>query len=198
MPDNGSIWTPRGGYWVDASGITHDWAKKWLTKRGIDKAVSAKVHLLKLHGSLNWVLYRTSKVRLKPRPYVVRSRRGSTVFDKAAILPPGWHKRVDRNPYNALWRQARLKLEQCSSLAVIGYSLPDTDLIARALFLEVSRLRTARKSFIKELHVADISAAAQNRVVDLFVPALGRQGLVFRYGDAQELANAWQPGAAAI
>lgn len=193
MP-SGSTWSPKGGYWVDASGVTHDWAKNWLKKRSIGKAKSAKVHLLKLHGSLNWVLYKTSKVRLKPRPYVVRSRKGRPVFDRAAILPPGWHKRVDRNPYNALWRQARLKLEQCASLAIVGYSMPDTDLIARALFLEVSRLREARHNFIKELHIADITKSTQDRIVELFLPALGAQGLVFRYGDAQQLASAWARG----
>lgn len=190
----GSLWTPRGGYWVETSGITHDWPKKWFTTRGIRTARDAQIQLLKLHGSLNWVLYNTSRVRLKPRPYVVRSRKGTAVFDKAAILPPGWHKRVDRNPYSALWRQARLKLDQCASLVIVGYSLPDTDLIARALFLEVNRLRATREKFIKELHVTDISVSAQNRIVDLFLPALGPHGLVFRYCDAQELVNAWKSG----
>jgi len=193
MSESATLWTPRGGYAVDASGITHDWAKKWFEKRGIDKAEEAQVQLLKLHGSLNWVLYKTSKVRLKPRPYVVRAKKGKAVFDKAAILPPGWHKRVDKNPYNALWQKARTELEKCATLVIVGYSLPETDLIARALFLEASRLRETKGSFLKELHVADISESAKNRIVDLFVPALGPHGLVFRYSGAEQLANAWSP-----
>jgi hypothetical protein len=196
MPENISLWTPRDGYGVGASGITRGWAKKWLMKHSINNTKSTQIRLLKLHGSLNWVLYKTSKVRLKPRPYVVRSKNGKAMFDKAAILPPGWHKRVDRNPYNALWRQARLEIEKCATLVIIGYSLPDTDLIARALFLEASRSLRAGGRFIKELHVADISDSTKNRIVDLFVPALGPEGVVFRYGGAQELVAAWAPNTA--
>jgi hypothetical protein len=184
-------WTPRGGYCVDVSGITHDWAKAWLRKRNMTATTESQVRLLKLHGSINWVLYPTGKVRLKPRPYVVRTRNGKPTFDRAAILPPGWHKRVDRNPYRALWREARLCLERCSALAIIGYSLPETDLIARALFAEVSRMKASRAQHLKELHVADVSDAAKSRLVDLFVPALGAKGLVFRYGGVEHLAKVW-------
>jgi hypothetical protein len=184
-------WTPRDGYGVEASGITHDWAKAWLKKRKIASTKLSTVQLLKLHGSINWVLYPTGKVRLKPRPYVVRGRKGRPTFDRAAILPPGWHKRVDRNPYRALWREARLRMEKCSTLTVIGYSLPDTDLIARALFAEVSRMKASREQYLRELHVADINDASKNRIVDLFAPALGAKGIVFRYASAEHLAHAW-------
>lgn len=182
-----AVWTPRTGYGVSATGVTLDWASRWFETRNIKKTSKATVQLLKLHGSINWVLYKSGAVRLKPRPYVVRSRR----FENIAILPPGWHKRVDRKPYSEIWQKARLKLENCAALAVVGYSLPDTDLLARALFSEVSRVRAARGHFLKELHVADISDTVKRRIVELFVPALGSKGMVFRYGDASELAQAW-------
>lgn len=184
-------WTPRDGYGVNVSGITHDWVKGWLKRRNLKTIVQSKVRLLKLHGSINWVLYSTGNVRLKPRPYVVRAMGGRPTFDKAAILPPGWHKRVDKNPYRSLWREARLRLEKCSTLVVIGYSLPDTDLIAQALFAEASRMRASREHFLKQLHVADVSEATKNRLVSLFVPALGAKGLVFRYASAQHVAKVW-------
>ncbi len=196
MPGSTSLWTPRDGYAIDVTGITHDWARKWLSARGIDKLTQTQIKLLKLHGSLNWQLYENSKIRLKQRPYVVRARRGSPVYDSAAMIPPGWHKRVDRNPYNSLWKEARKALEGCSTLVIVGYSLPDTDLIARALFLEVIRLRAARHDFIKEMHIADISDSVQGRIVDMLVPALGAHGLVFRYDGAQQLASAWKSGGA--
>ncbi len=194
MPDNAPLWTPRGGYGVEVSGITNDWARRWFSIRGLASGAASKVMLLKLHGSINWTLYETAKVRLKGRPYVVRSNRGKPVFDKAAILPPGWHKRVDRQPYSTLWASARLKLEKCAALIVIGYSLPETDLIARALFHEVSRLRAARGSFLKELHVADTSSAARDRIVNLFAPALGATGTVSRYDGIEPFAKAMGDG----
>jgi len=190
MP-NDVHWTPRDGYGVDASGITHNWAKSWLGDHKLDSTARSKVELLKLHGSVNWVLYRTGKVRLKPRPYVVRSRMGKPTFDKAAVLPPGWHKRVNKNPYRALWRKARLRLEKCAAIAVIGYSLPETDLIAHALFLEASRMRESRGHYLKELHLADTSETTKDKLVALFARALGANGLVFRYDSARHVADMW-------
>jgi hypothetical protein len=188
MPE-GASWNPRNGYGVTVSGLTHQWAKTWFAQRNSNSHEDSKIALLKLHGSVNWVLYKTNQVRLKPRPYVVRARHGKPVFDHAAMLPPGWHKRVDRNPYKELWRQARLKLEQCKGLIVVGYSLPETDLIASALIAEASRSRAARNSNLQELHVADISDISRNRIIDLFIPALGKKGLVYRYTSAQHLVD---------
>lgn len=192
MPLNDPVWTPRGGYGVEVTGITHEWTKKWFFNRNIESSKKAQVKLYKLHGSINWRLNQINKVVLKNRPYVVKARRGRPNFEDAAFLPPGWHKRVDRRPYNIIWRNARLELEKCKSLVIVGYSLPDTDLIARALFLEVARSRKARKNFIKELHVADVSEATRKRIIDLFIPALGPEGVIFRYQSAKELADNWK------
>jgi hypothetical protein len=191
LPSKGKAWTPRGGYGLNATGVTHDWSKRWFSSRELEGSEESEIELLKLHGSLNWALYSTSNVRLKHRPYVVRSRNGKPVFETTAIVPPGWHKRVDRNPYNALWRKARLQLEKCATLVVVGYSLPETDLIAKALFLEACRSRVSQNKLIKELHIADISDSVRKRIVNIFVPALGPHGNVFRYSSAKELADAW-------
>jgi hypothetical protein len=145
--------------------------------------------LLKLHGSVNWTLYKNGQIKLKDRPFVVRTRGKSTVFETVSILPPGWNKRIDRNPYKRLWREARLKLEQCNTIVIVGYSLPEADLLAKALFAEVVRLRAARKRYIRQLHLADPNAAVKQKFVELFVPALNAQSGVFRYSDIKELAS---------
>lgn len=114
------------------------------------------------------------------------------MFDKCSILPPGWHKRIDISPYRQLWRKARLELEKCSSLAIIGYSLPETDLIAHALLAEVCRLRAARKHYLKHLHIADPNEQVIDRFSALFAPALGPKGHVYRYKDIEELSRKWE------
>lgn len=194
LPEEGPYWDPRDGYGFEASGVTLTWAKRWRIDRNRVKGESRKseFRLLKLHGSLNWILYKTNKVRLKPRPYVVRARKGKPVHDKCSILPPGWHKRIDRNPYRQLWRRARLDLEKCSRLAIIGYSLPDTDLIARALLAEVCRSRAARNDYLKHLHIADPNEQVKDRFVELFAPALGPKGRVYRYENIEELSKRWE------
>lgn len=185
------LWNPRDGYGIETTGITLSWSNHWLTARRVDRRSVSKIQILKLHGSLNWGPYTAGPVRLRPRPYVVRARRGAPVYDRAEILPPGWNKRVDRNPYRTIWAKARSALENCATLVVIGYSLPQTDLIARALFSEVVRSRLARGKHFKELHLADVSDTARVRVLDLFVRSLGPTGVVFRYNDANELARKW-------
>jgi len=191
MPESDSLWAPKGGYGVQVTGLTLDWAKRWLRDHQVERSQEAEIDLLKLHGSLNWGQYKTSTaaVRLKPRPYVIRMGRYMPVSERALFLPPGWHKRVDRNPYNTIWQQARLKLDKCATLMIVGYSLPETDLIARALFAEVTRVRRARGKYLKELHVADVSAEARDRIVGLFLPALGHTGIIYRYSDAKELSD---------
>jgi len=182
------LWTPIGGYGDKVHGVKGEWCKNWLKKRG-GVSTQSEIRLLKLHGSVNWTLYKTGQIRLKNRPFVVRTRKKSTVFETVSILPPGLNKRVDRHPYKQLWREARLKLEQCKTIVIIGYSLPEADVLARALFAEIARLRSARKRYVKQLHLADPNVSVRQRFVDLFVPALNAQSKVFRYQDIKELAS---------
>jgi hypothetical protein len=191
FPNDGAYWDPGDGYGIRASGKTHEWPNAWRARHNREARDQSEIDLLKLHGSLNWTLHKTKNVRLKPRPYVVRSRRGAPVFDKCSILPPEWHKRIDKNPYKELWRKARLKLEACSSLAIVGYSLPETDLLAKALFLEVCRLRVTRKQFLEHLYLADPNEITKDRLIALFVAALGPRGRVYRYNGIDDLRRAW-------
>lgn len=185
-----SVWTPIGGYGNAVHGVRSEWCKKWLKERGGASTQRAKIRLLKLHGSVNWTLYQTREVKLKDRPFVVRTRKKSPVFETVSILPPGWNKRIDRSPYKQLWKEARLKLEQCKTIIIIGYSLPEADLLAKALFAEVVRLRAARKRYLKQLHLADPNDSVKQRFVELFLPTLNAQSKISRYLNIDEFASA--------
>jgi len=67
-----------------------------------------------------------------------------------------------------------------------------SDFPLRQRLLEAIRSRAYRGKFIKELHVADTSDLVRKRLIELFVPALGPHGNVFRYKSAQELADDWK------
>jgi hypothetical protein len=192
MPKKDPLWTPRGGYGIKITGVNGDWAKSWYSGRAVDYKKETQVNLFKLHGSINWRLYTNKMPSLKKRPYLVSTRNGRPRSEQAAFLPPGWHKRIDRQPYSSIWRNARLELEKCASLVIIGYSLPDTDLIARALFLEMVRRRSAVGKYLEELHIAEVNDATRQRLIDLFLPALGRIGKLFRYSSAKQLAESWK------
>jgi hypothetical protein len=178
------IWNPVDGYGIQTSGKTKGWAKRWLDHKA-DREKHSAIKLLKLHGSLNWQS-KPGGIRLQPRPYLVSTRNGRTRFEKISILAPGWKKPIDKNPYKKFWRAARLQLEKCKTLIVLGYSLPETDLLAQSLLAEVVRTRAARKEYLKQVHLADPDKLVKERLVKLLTPALGPHGQVFKYEDIGE------------
>ncbi|MGH9700893.1 MAG: SIR2 family protein [Candidatus Acidiferrales bacterium] len=181
------LWNPVDGYKIKTYGKTRGWTKRWLEERKYKPGTKSKIQLLKLHGSLNWELYPTgTAIRLKPRPYLVSKRKGKTRFEKILILAPGWKKEVDKNPYRQFWRTARLQLEKCNTLIILGYSLPETDLLAQSLLAEVVRTRAARNDSLKQLHIADHEESVKERFVKLFTPAMGPHGKIFKYYDIEE------------
>jgi hypothetical protein len=184
--ETAEFWNPRDGFAITVTGISHDWTRRWLASRGANTLGKSDVHLLKLHGSLGWVQYANRQVRLKNRPYVVRKG----VTERISVCPPGWNKPIDRNPYKTLWREARLKLESCESLVIMGYSLPETDLLARALFSEIVRMRSAREKYLSHLVLVDPSDVVKERFTSLFTPALGAYGRITRFGSLKEFGKA--------
>jgi hypothetical protein len=183
-----ATWTPIGGYGDRFHGIRGGWCRSWLKKRRSTSAQHSKVRLLKLHGSVNWRVYKTGEVRLKDRPFVVRSKGKSPSFETVSILPPGLNKRIDRNPYKPLWREARLRLERCKTVVIAGYSLPEADVLARALFSEIVRLRAARKQYLVQLHLVGPNDSVKQKFVELFVPALNARSKIFRYSGIDEFS----------
>ena len=167
--EDANLWNPKDGYGVRVFRTTGEWSKHWLLERNYKQGSKSKIQLLKLHGSLGWTIYNNQQIRLKPRPYSVPKNK----TEKISILPPGWNKRIDKNPYKIFWRQARLKLERCKTLMIIGYSLPETDLLSRALFSEVVRLRISRKMFLEQLILVEPSESVQEKFIKLFTPTLG-------------------------
>ena len=183
------LWNPRDGFGVRLPGITHDWARGWLRRHNVPRTATSKVHLLKLHGSLGWASYPNRQVKLKARPYYVSQGR----FESVSVLAPGLNKRIHVNPYRHFWGEARLRLQGCKSLLIVGYSLPDTDLLARALFAEVVRLRHAQEAYLNLLVLADPATSVRERFVKLLTPALGPIGRVVHFESLEKLAPVSAP-----
>jgi hypothetical protein len=93
--------------------------------------------LLKMHGSMNWFplpskqesRQKKARVRLRQRWW---HQRGTLRFE---IAPPEWNKPIRSGVYRQIWTHARQALRKSSAMVFIGYSLPETDLPARALFM---------------------------------------------------------------
>ncbi len=183
--ENAKLWNPKDGYGTAVHGTTLSWCKNWLDKRKYIKGTRSSVSLLKLHGSLGWTIYKNRQIRLKPRPFTVRKGKSEQI----SVLPPGWNKRIHTNPYRIFWREARLKMERCRSLMIVGYSLPETDLLAKSLFAEVVRSRTSRNQHLKQLILVDPSQSVRERFIRLFTPALGPVGNVVQFKNIAEFQS---------
>jgi SIR2-like domain len=178
--NNKPNWNPQDGYGLDITGKTHEWPRKWLSERNAPS--KSKILLLKLHGSLGWASYGNRLLKLKDRPFSVRKNK----VEKISILPPGWNKRIQINPYRVFWRKARLKLETCKSLMIVGYSLPETDLLTKSLFAEIIRHRAAQGSFLKNLVIVDPNTHVVERFGTMFTPCLGPTSRIFKFSKMSE------------
>jgi hypothetical protein len=107
--------------------------------------------LLKLHGSLNWVVCPNVSCRLHGKPRLaVRGRTLLGYVDSGKcpacrndrggrlIVPPTSQKLIRRGSLlHKLWLIARAKLPQCGRLVFIGYSFPATDFYSEWLFRQI-------------------------------------------------------------
>ena len=132
------IWNPRTAYGVKAyiKGKRGKGTEFWAgTSTGTARKQypNPSINLLKLHGSMNWFPIpadrQSIRLYLRQRGW---HQNGIVRFD---IAPPEWNKPIRSGVYQLVWRQARKALLVSKAIAFVGYSLPATDLPAKALFM---------------------------------------------------------------
>ncbi len=136
------LWSRSGGMGLRFNG-------RMIQGRGIEPLPEepTNVTLLKLHGSLNWVVpadrrspHTPSLLRLDvddnsgPGFSLVRDRHGGTY--RSVFVPPQPGKAPQILGLEPLWKMARVALASAERWIVIGYRLPDTDREARDLLVE--------------------------------------------------------------
>jgi hypothetical protein len=124
----------------------------YFEEMGIGSGVgNANPLLLKLHGSANWFIDEEeydgafSRQNASEMPYTI-SRVGlitgmSPATDHSRcplIIPPVPNKPITTiSLFTSLWSRATEYLEGAKHIVICGYSLPETDIMARALFKNV-------------------------------------------------------------
>lgn len=150
------VWNPRYGYgfYLGSGGMKLTGDSHWCPKSPASKAQSIRLH--KLHGSLHFQFASddaATEVTLKERPYT--KQYGNLRF---SIIPPEWHKAYDRGAYSRLWKNAADALHRARNIVLIGYSLPQTDLHATALFMT-----SIKKGALKSLVVVNPDPVSRRR-----------------------------------
>jgi hypothetical protein len=117
-----------------AYGVPVGDAAGWSSTTSSDSATRDTALLLKLHGSLNWA-NTDVPLQLRSEPYV-RAARGT-------IVPPLANKDLAAEPFRSIWQTARSQLHRVRLAVVVGYSLPETDGLIRALLqYDLAQLET--------------------------------------------------------
>lgn len=145
------------------------------------------IKLLKLHGSLNWAdtADRVQAIDLgayigamdltgADRRLVVDLTPGLEKLGGDGlpfIVPPTWNKWNHQARISQVWSEAAKALKGAERLAIIGYSLPETDQFFRYLFA----LGVMGDTRIKEVLVVDPAPAAHHRFQELLAQGTERR-----------------------
>ena len=138
-------WNPKVGY--DLAGSSQK--VKWRVTNCIDQL--REVHLLKLHGSLNWFVRGNSisSVFEKKPVRITIPRNNGLKGHMRQIVPPIYGKFFQHKHWRHLWESANKALREADVLVIVGCSLVDTDFHLRAL---MSRVGKFRKTTMKKFH----------------------------------------------
>ncbi len=143
------------------------------------------IRILKLHGSMNWVIrinsirpsarilsngpegrdvYLITKRKIIGREPIVRTGRGRTQWQTwPIVVPPVYAKHALRSTLQDVWNEAREALEEADRIAFFGYSLPLIDVEAEKLFERA----LAGNPGIEWLDVIDPAPASAQRYAGL-------------------------------
>lgn len=176
-------WDPRYGYGfvLGSKGNRLKGDDYWKPETPSDKDKTIKY--FKLHGSLNFDVKNIdspdSQVTLKQRPYTRQHGR-----PKFTIIPPEWNKSFDTGFFGQLWGKAANEINKHKHIAVLGYSMPTTDLHSSSLF------RTSLKSgALKSLVVINPDQEARKRIRDTFSISLTKNTKVISCSTLEEFVH---------
>ena len=154
-------WSARDGYGVEAPVGYRDWSPQ-----GTTEGAPSCVHLLKMHGSLNWREGKQDDESIELK---------MAHFDDPTewIVPPLSAKDIaETHVFQRVWKKAWQALSEAELVAVVGYSLPQADVLAHAQFALAAE---ARQKPLRYLVLADPKDEVKNRVTRVFQPAVGRE-----------------------
>ncbi|MEI7767159.1 MAG: SIR2 family protein [Phycisphaerae bacterium] len=131
----------------------------WTPANNADPTRNNSLRLLKLHGSIHFLAGPKGRFSLKERPYT--RQKGNLRFE---IIPPEWNKHFDEGVFRKLWGIARDEIHGATTIVVIGYSFPPTDLHTSALF-RVS----VKPNKLKRLVIVNPDPEARRRTRDVLL-----------------------------
>lgn len=169
----GKRWDAQHGYGHPvANGFEH-----WHDHNGKGRISQTPIKLLKMHGSLNWDRNHGNDLHLRELPYETANR------SRQEVVPPVWNKRVSGDPIlSDVWKESRKALRRGPVLIVVGYSVPDTDLLSQSLL----RVETADRK-LSHLIVVNRDQTASQKLIKLLDRAVNPKTAIFEIPTLKDL-----------
>jgi NAD-dependent SIR2 family protein deacetylase len=157
------------------------------------RSIRSGVRLLKLHGSLNWVVcpdagcgaitdyslntYFSRRSWLGEPKFMrllvsseakktTKCRTCGQVGGELMIIPPTWNKAVHQDRLSVVWRSAAQELQDAERIVVSGYSLPESDRFFHYLYA----LGTIGPANLRDFWVCDPDATVAARFKEILGP----------------------------
>jgi NAD-dependent SIR2 family protein deacetylase len=134
----------------------------------------AVVPLIKLHGSLNWLvcpqcerLYVNWDRKIALEDHICRACGNEEIKLQPSIILPTFQKTLDSFHYRHIWNQAATELSESNKLVFLGYSFPIADFDFRTLITNHLPITTQVEVV---LHSSDESKDTGKRYTDYFGP----------------------------
>lgn len=162
-------------------------AEHWHNHTGHGPMATQTIQLLKLHGSLNWKrrILTSGKasgvLKLRQDAYETVNR------SRFEIVPPVWNKAVGEDPIlTEIWKQARQALIDCKVMIVVGYSVPETDLLSQSLLRVTAAERNAPLS---HLIVVNPDSGCRHKLADMMRNALNAKSMVIELNTLKDFKS---------
>lgn len=130
------------------------------------------VPLLKLHGSLNWLicpqcerLYVNWTRKIALETHSCRACGDDGIKLQPSLILPTFQKTLDTFHYRHIWNQAATELSEATKLVFIGYSFPLADFDFRAL---ITKHLPTNANVEAILHSSDATNGTGKRYTDYF------------------------------
>ena len=174
------IWSARQGYGFEL----RDGADLWDAKARPGPFPQEYLRLLKPHGSLHW-----TRIDGERKTLALRSNAYAQAAASSNIIPPTWDKTILRTwPWKPIWEESSHYLQDVRCLIVIGYSVPQTDLMTQALIKS-----SLSRASLRLLVVVDPDRGARGRVINLARRAIQSNTRVIEMEALEDFARLLDP-----
>ncbi|MCB0307750.1 MAG: hypothetical protein KDD48_00140 [Bdellovibrionales bacterium] len=166
------LWSPKGGYGLDGN------PSSWLIDKVSERLpkVENNISLIKPHGSLNFINKTPIDSSTKDLEIVVsdnyfpecRSNMGEISSEDAYVIVPDYLKDYgNRRSMIHFWHDAFSAIQQAENLVIFGYSLPESDTLAKVMFSFLTRKLGRKLKLFVINKTADEANYVGERIYDL-------------------------------